>query len=166
MERGELGPEKAIPESSTRAVLPLNAHGIADLAERTQLALSRALAGFDDGYQRAIAEHCVERRRELTLENDGALEHLLIEQVVTCELAATYADQLAHENDVISIAQAEYLLRRQESTHRRLLSACRALATVRRLRIPAVQLNVAQQQVNVVGLTSGGLVGDGGNEAE
>jgi hypothetical protein len=162
MERGELGPEKAIPESSTRAVLPREAHGIADLAERTQLALSRALAGFDDGHQRAIVERSAERRRELTLEGDGTLEHLLIEQVVTCELAAAYADQLAHENDVISIAQADYLQRRQDSAHRRLLSACRTLATVRRLTIPAVQLNVAQQQVNVVGLTRGGLGGDGG----
>lgn len=41
--------------------------------------------------------------------------------------------------------------RRQDRIHRRFLSALKALAQVRRLLSPAVQVNIAREQVNVSG---------------
>jgi hypothetical protein len=48
----------------------------------------------------------------------------------------------------MSIAQSENNQRRIDRTHRRLLSTLKTLAAVRRLALPALQINVASQQVN------------------
>jgi hypothetical protein len=52
-----------------------------------------------------------------------------------------------------TIAQSEHGQRRIDRAHRRLMVTLKTLATVRRLGVPAIQLNVARQQVNVAGST-------------
>ena len=46
-------------------------------------------------------------------------------------------------------AADEFLQRRQDRTQRRLTNACKALAQIRKLLGPNIQINVAEQQVNV-----------------
>jgi hypothetical protein len=53
----------------------------------------------------------------------------------------------------ITIAQSEHGQRRIDRAHRRLMMALKTLATVRKLGVPAVQINLAHQQVNVAGST-------------
>jgi hypothetical protein len=48
----------------------------------------------------------------------------------------------------LTIKQADFHLRRIDRAHRRLLSTLRTLATIRRLALPALQINLASQQVN------------------
>jgi hypothetical protein len=48
-------------------------------------------------------------------------------------------------------AQSEHALRRIDRTHRRLMAGLKTLANVRRLALPALQVNLAHQQVNVAG---------------
>ena len=48
----------------------------------------------------------------------------------------------------MSIVQSDHQQRRIDRTHRRLMSTIKTLANVRRLAIPALQINVARQQVN------------------
>jgi hypothetical protein len=48
----------------------------------------------------------------------------------------------------MSLAQSEHAQRRIDRAHRRFLSTLKTLATVRRLALPALQINVAGQQVN------------------
>ena len=60
---------------------------------------------------------------------------------------ATYVSSSQSE-DGITIKQAEFHLRRIDRAHRRLLSSLKTLATIRRLALPALQINVASQQVN------------------
>jgi hypothetical protein len=50
----------------------------------------------------------------------------------------------------MSLAQSEHAQRRMDRAHRRFLNTIKTLATVRRLAVPAVQFNVARQQVNQV----------------
>jgi hypothetical protein len=50
----------------------------------------------------------------------------------------------------LTIIQSEHQQRRIDRTHRRLMSTIKTLATVRRLAVPALQINVARQQVNQV----------------
>jgi hypothetical protein len=50
----------------------------------------------------------------------------------------------------MTIIQSEHQQRRIDRTHRRLMSTIKTLATVRRLAVPAVQINVSRQQVNQV----------------
>ena len=51
----------------------------------------------------------------------------------------------------VSFAQGEYQQRRIDRAHRRYLATLKTLATVRRLALPALQVNLARQQINVAG---------------
>jgi hypothetical protein len=48
----------------------------------------------------------------------------------------------------MTLAQSEHAQRRMDRAHRRFLSTVKTLAAVRRLALPALQINVARQQVN------------------
>ena len=60
---------------------------------------------------------------------------------------ATYVCSSESE-DGLTLKQADFHLRRIDRAHRRLLSSLKTLATIRRLALPALQINVASQQVN------------------
>jgi hypothetical protein len=79
-------------------------------------------------------------------------ERLLAETAATCWFAfrlheAQYASSVKSE-DGMYLAQSEHAQRRIDRAHRRLLSTLKTLAAVRRLALPALQINVARQQVN------------------
>jgi hypothetical protein len=61
-------------------------------------------------------------------------------------LEVQYADAIT--GDGVTLDSSEHHQRRIDRTHRRLMSTIKTLATVRRLAVPAVQINVARQQVN------------------
>ncbi len=76
-----------------------------------------------------------------------------MERIVACWLQVAYADHHAarFEQQGGRFVQGEYWQRQQDRAHRRYLSAIRTLAQVRRLLQPAVQVNIAENQVNVAG---------------
>jgi len=102
---------------------------------------------------RHIAEHEVERLKErLAAGSTDPLEGLLIARIASAWLAMQYADtHLAHglEAGGMSWAQIEYRARHAERMSRNFLRATEALARVRRLRAGAVQVNIADKQINV-----------------
>jgi hypothetical protein len=51
----------------------------------------------------------------------------------------------------LSIKLAEFQQRRIDRAHRRYLATLKTLATVRKLDLPTVQINLARQQVNLAG---------------
>jgi hypothetical protein len=53
----------------------------------------------------------------------------------------------------LSLAQSEHSQRRIDRAHRRLMASLKTLATMRKLGLPAVQINLANQQVNVANST-------------
>jgi hypothetical protein len=73
---------------------------------------------------------------------------------VLCWLHLHYAEniyvQAMHE---LTITQATFHRRRLSLAQSRYLSAIRTLAQVRRLQVPAVQVNIAREQVNVAAIT-------------
>ena len=84
-----------------------------------------------------------ELRAELAGPNPSPLERLLAERVVLCWFDV-------NDSDRRFVASADRQSRR-DGSNRRFLEACRALAAIRKLGLPAIQLNVARQQVNVAG---------------
>ena len=74
---------------------------------------------------------------------EAALAHCVAMSLVEAE----HLETLAHRGR----GADEALDRRRSRAHARAMSAARTLATVRRLARPFVQVNVAQQQVNVAG---------------
>ncbi len=105
-------------------------------------------------------------RQELAGPESSPLEQMLIDRIVLCwlhvaflEQATTACLQHAAEKTTTSIAQAEFGLKQIDAhqqwidrAHRRYLAACKALAQVRRLGVPAIQVNVGEQQVNVASM--------------
>ena len=103
-------------------------------------------------FARTATEREVEKlRRELAGPEPSPLERLLVDRIVACWLQATYADtKYAHRlKDGLTLTEAEFHQRRGERAQRQLLRAVQALATVRRLLGPVVQVNIADQQINV-----------------
>jgi hypothetical protein len=67
---------------------------------------------------------------------------------------ARYASS-ATSGDGMTIAQSEHAHRKIDRAHRRYVSTLKALAAVRRLAVPALQINVAHRQ-QIAQLNSGG----------
>ena len=83
--------------------------------------------------------------------NPSPIETVLADTAATCWFAyrmheAQYAATVV--SDGMSLAQSEHAQRRIDRAHRRMLSTLKTLASVRRLAVPALQINVARQQVN------------------
>jgi hypothetical protein len=60
----------------------------------------------------------------------------------------------------LRLATSDPAHKRIDRAHRRLLASLRTLATLRRLALPAVQINLARQQVNIAGGHPGTSTGD------
>jgi len=79
------------------------------------------------------------------------LERVLADRVALCWIAAMHADTQYAQRlaDGMTWADSEYHQRRCERAQRQLLKAVQTLAMVRRLLTPTVQVNVAENQINV-----------------
>jgi hypothetical protein len=78
-----------------------------------------------------------------------AIEQVLVDRVAACWVQANYFDATEATHGDRTFSQAELALKRQTMAHKRLLSALKTLAEVRRLMTPTVQVNIAEQQVNL-----------------
>ncbi len=90
-------------------------------------------------------------RAELEGPNPTPIERLLAERAAFCWLVVwRYEEHLASANE-LTFKQGDYHQRRIDAAHRRFLSSVRTLATVRKLALPALQINIGENQVNVAG---------------
>jgi len=122
---------------------------LGDLAGHAEAAQLQLIAGDNGLLKEAVRAKLAVLRAELEGPECPPLERLLVQRILACWLQVTYADaKYADEASRLTLAQGDYFQRRQDRAHRRLLSAIRTLAMVRKLPLPLLQLNVAQQ-VNV-----------------
>ena len=156
IERAQSGDEEAMPAlremldrvPSIREVLG------ADLDRTVEYSISKSLGGEDNlAFQEAIKRKLAALRQELEGPNPSPTERLLVDRIVACWLQVQEADLRYAQSDHCSLAQANFHLRRQDRAHRRFLSAMKALATVRKLSLPVLQLNIGENQVNVADAT-------------
>jgi hypothetical protein len=119
---------------------------VATNAERSLIDLA---SGKNALQKEAMGHKLANLRAELAGPNPTPLERLLVERVVLCWLQANYEDVIDAQTLKHSTSWTQTLnrQRRAEVAQRRFLSAVKALAAVRRLALPALQVNVAQQQV-------------------
>lgn len=116
-------------------------------AERTIIA---------EGIGQVLAEEAVyaelrELRSSLAEPGDGALERLLVQHAALRWLALMVAEtgRTARWRQGTPSETGDFWDRHVSRLNSDFLRASRTLATVRRLRLPAVQVNIAEQQVNV-----------------
>ncbi len=115
--------------------------------------------GGKDVRGNALRQQFDQWRQDLLLPGDGSLEELVVERVIASFLAVAGAEEMraaclfgGHSNESV-----EFWDRHLSRTNTEFLRAAKTLATLRRLRLPAVrQLNIGQQQVNLSAESVGG----------
>jgi hypothetical protein len=124
-----------------------------DLAKVAREALIEHASGDKNLLVReSLTRKCAALTQELTGLTPSPIERLLVERIVMCWLQLYYAECLYVQSmQDLTIRQAEFHQQRLSKAQARYLSAIRTLAQVRRLGVPAIQVNVGQQQVNVTG---------------
>ena len=123
-----------------------------DLAVQAEASLVRAVAGKNAIVKESTERRLAEFKRELTGPNPTPLERLLVARIAACWLHLGYVETIYVQNMAsLTIQQADFHQRRIDHAHRRYLSAIKALAQIRRLLVPMVQVNVGErQQINTV----------------
>ncbi len=151
LERAEEGDTEVLP--TLRKVLdeePKIARFI-DLARNAERSIVKSMSGDDLFSQEAIPRNLKEMREQIAGENPSTLECLLAERITVCWLQLQYYETVYAQNlHKFTITQSEYHQKRIDKAHRRYLSAIRTLAQIRKMG-PAVQINIAEKQVNTVG---------------
>ena len=123
-----------------------------DMMNHTALGLIRQ-QGVTYALRASLETGWEQLQRDLARPSDGALERLLIQQIVLAWLKLAYTEH--HQRHYLMsgnqlITQCDFWERRLSAAQRRFLRATETLARVRRLQLPAVQVNIAEQQVNQV----------------
>jgi hypothetical protein len=111
--------------------------------------LISSIAGDDAVKAAALRRRAEALRYDLNGPAGSPLERLLVERIVMTWLGVVEAERLALNVGDRSLKQADYYDRRLDRAQRRHLASIKALAVVRRLALPVVQLNIAERQVNV-----------------
>jgi hypothetical protein len=123
---------------------------VGDLAEAS-MRLMLSAKWLPPAMNESVRVGLKEMRKDLGFETASPLEKLLINQVILCWIAF-HQTQMRHDVDLengSTIPNALFWEKKVTLAQRRYLRAIEALARVRRLKLPAMQLNVAQQQLNV-----------------
>ena len=115
-----------------------------------QASLIQAIAGKNEVVAEAIGRRAADLRRELAGSEPTPLERLLVSRIVACWLALHYAEAWYAQNlGKLTMEQGEYHQRTIDRAQKRYLAAIKALAQVRRLLTSTVQVNIADQQVDI-----------------
>ena len=126
-----------------------------NLARYAQGLLVGALSGEDLSVREAIHAKLAAMKKELLGENPTPVERLLVERVVACWLSVQDAEIRTASQREMTLKQGDFHQRRLDATHKRYLAALKALALVRKLAIPALQINLAKKQVNIAAPVTG-----------
>jgi hypothetical protein len=120
------------------------------MAREVQSILIRKYVGKDLVVSEALSRKLDMMRTELSGTNPSPLEKLLVERIVTCWLHLHLLEAMCHSRDNMSLDLGDYYQRNIQRAQKGYLSAIKALATIRKLALPALQVNIAKRQVNVL----------------
>lgn len=145
--RNEDGSGEKVRELLARAPEWIERLGsVADDAERAMSERGSAQALLSE----ALRAELRTLREALRYPSDGPLEELLCRRAALCWMELNRADEQRSYRwaDGVSNESADFWDRHVSRLHGDFLRACKTLATVRKLRIPAIQVNVGAQQFN------------------
>jgi hypothetical protein len=150
MDKAQAGDAKALDEARPLIDKTGLWKYMGNLSRHVQDSWLDAITGRNKLVREAYEREADEMRRELLAAGESALERLLVERVIATWLQVCHADSVYAamlKADGHSFALGTYYRQRQDSAHARHLKAVKALATVRRLLIPAVQVNIGRNQI-------------------
>ncbi len=150
IDRAMAGDESTVP--AVRALVlakPEMARRGGDLAGLVEAGWIRLLTKQNVFAREAMSAELQRLKSSLAGSSPTPIEQLLVDRVAACWVQANYADWTEATHGERTISQAEWAAKRQTMAHKRLLSALKTLAEVRRLMVPTLQVNIAEQKVNV-----------------
>jgi hypothetical protein len=153
VEKAEKGNREVVPE--LRKILKANpelAWQVMNYSELAQWHFIQRMTRDEDFAKKEVLERQLAAMREEILgEYPSPLERLLAERVIITWLQIQLFEGI-YGSSVFKMktAQDNYFQKKLDQTHRRHLSAIRTLAQIRKLG-PAVQINIAEKQVNTAG---------------
>ncbi|MEJ7814789.1 MAG: hypothetical protein WKF53_06390 [Rubrobacter sp.] len=149
-DQGEEGVVPAIREILDESPdLAWRLRNIGKLAER--LLISKLTSGEDTAAKEMMEHQLESMRLEIAGEAPSPLELLLAERVVATWLQVQFFEALyASGLGKHALTQSNYYQKRLDRAHGRHLSAIRTLAQIRKMG-PAIQINVAEKQINMAG---------------
>jgi hypothetical protein len=152
LKRSQSGDHTALPVVRKMLEDPANLRLFGgELAETVAKSFIKAMGGEDIGFREAMLRKMELLRAELLGESPTPVEKFLVEHIVACWLQVQDADLRAAQNqNNATMAQIDFFQRRMDATNRRFLAAIKTLATVRKLAVPMLQVNIAKKQVNIV----------------
>ena len=146
MKRAELGDTSVVP--ALRTMLREDDDELLDAGHLARMALARAASKEGDLLTREIYIRQMEKdAEELAGPNPSPLEKVLAERVAISRFRCYYYECLCAmglRKDTLNVDAHKH--KRLAAAQRDFLSACRALAQVRKLELPFVQVNVAERQ--------------------
>ena len=154
VKKAEKGDKEGLPE--IRKILkesPDLAWRIMDYGKQAEWHFIERMTKEEDfGSKEVLKRQLAAMREEIAGENPSALERLLAERVVATWLQLQLFEGLYAANmyQDMSEKQGSYLQKQSERAHRNHLSAIRTLAQIRKMG-PAVQINIAEKQINTAG---------------
>jgi hypothetical protein len=151
IDRAQAGDESAAPAVKELVLKNPELARLGGLARLVESSWLRLWAGKDVLAREAMTAELRRLKSSLAGPAPTAIEQVLVDRVAACWVQANYADATEATCGERTISQAEWAAKRQTMAHKRLLSALKTLAEVRRLMTPTVQVNIAEQQVNVAG---------------
>jgi hypothetical protein len=151
--KADKGDDKVVP--AIREILdetPDLAWGLRNIGKMAERLLIKEMTG-DDLLAKEMMEHQLESMRsEIAGQDSSPLELLLVERIVATWLQVQLFESLYATNlGKHTLAQGNYYQKRLDRTHRNHLSAIRTLAQIRKMGPAAVQINIAEQQINTTG---------------
>jgi hypothetical protein len=151
LRRARSGDESALP--ALRRVLDTGelVESLGNLALQVEATLIKNAAGENLAFKEGLGRKMAKIRADLAGPDAPPLERLLADRVAVCWLSLHDVEvRFAQSCNDLTIKQADYWQRRINSAHKRYLTAIKTLATVRKLALLALQVNIARKQVNVV----------------
>lgn len=130
---------------------PETVNMLGNLASQTELSLINGAAGDNLAFKESLPRKMRSLRDELAGPNPTPLEKLLVERIALCWLSLYLTELRLSQFTNPTIAQADHWQRKIDHAHRRYLTAIKTLATIRKLAMPVVQVNIAKRQTNIAG---------------
>jgi hypothetical protein len=153
IKRAEKGDHSALPE--VRAAFDAHPKAVNELGDLGRVTLDQMVNTFAGDHlvlREAQERFLAQLEKDLAGPNPTPLERILVQEIVVCKQELNVAEIHFATVKKCSITEGDYHQRRIDRAQKRFLAAVKTLAQVRRLQLPAVQVNVATQggqQVNV-----------------
>jgi hypothetical protein len=123
-----------------------------DTVDTTQTQIIKNYVGSEVA-QIAVEEHAAYIRAEMGYHDAPIMEKMLIENIITAWLRVQWLEFLitARMSGEFRIPVMEFWQKSLATAQRSYLAACETLAKIRKMKLPNIQLNIGDKQINVAG---------------